>query len=163
MAEIREDGSIHFDRQLEVPPDELWLHLTESERLARWLAPGDVEPRVGGRVEVRFDGEQTVTGEVLGWRPPQELEYTWQERRGGPTRVRWELEPAERGTRLRLTHSQLDKRMQVGLGAGWHASLDVLGARLQGAEAEWTERWRHWLPHYEALVGVPYVMPEPAG
>jgi uncharacterized protein YndB with AHSA1/START domain len=161
MAEIRDDGSVRFDRQLEVPPDELWLELTDSDRLAAWMAPGEVEPREGGRLEMRFDGDATVTGEVVRWRPPAELEYTWQERRGTPARVRWELEPAERGTRVRLTISQLEKRMQVGFGAGWHAYLDVLGSHLRGAGVDWVERWRHWLPRYEAVVGVPYAGAEP--
>lgn len=162
MAEILDDGSIRFERQLELAPEALWLELTDSGCLADWLAPGEIEPRAGGRLEIRFDEDSTVTGEVLRCLPPSELEYTWQERQGRPTRVRWELEPAERGTHVRLTHSGLDKRMQVGLGAGWHSCLDVLGSHLRGAEIDWGERWRHWLPHYEAVVGVPYE-PEQAG
>jgi len=48
--------------------------------------------------------------------------------------VRFDLEPSERGTRLRLTHTRQSAKTAAGTAPGWHAHLDVLGVVLEGGE-----------------------------
>ena len=45
--------------------------------------------------------------------------------------MRWELEAADRGTRLTLWHS-IDRRFISWGAAGWHISIDVLDRLLSG-------------------------------
>jgi uncharacterized protein YndB with AHSA1/START domain len=90
--------------------------------------PNDFEPVVGHRFEFRtrprpgFNG--VVRCEVVEVETPRRLSYTWQ---GGPMRrptlVTFTLEPATRGTRLRLEHGGFggfSGRLVRGiLGMGW--------------------------------------------
>jgi hypothetical protein len=44
LGSLRIDGDrcgLRFERVYDTTPDDLWSALTEPERLARWLAPGD--------------------------------------------------------------------------------------------------------------------------
>ena len=47
-------GSVRFERTLPGPIERVWAYLTEPDKRARWLAGGDMELEVGGRVELRF-------------------------------------------------------------------------------------------------------------
>jgi hypothetical protein len=58
---------------------------------------------------------------------PRLLEYSW-----GGNDIRWELEAADGGTRLRLWHS-IDRRYIAMGAAGWHVCLDVLDRALAAA------------------------------
>jgi uncharacterized protein YndB with AHSA1/START domain len=105
--------SIVDEIQFAQPPERVWRALTDSGALERWLMPNDFEPRLGHRFTFRtdpvppyFDG--IVHCEVTELEPPRRLAYTWS---GGPlaqTQVRYELEPAGSGTRLRFEHSGFD-------------------------------------------------------
>jgi uncharacterized protein YndB with AHSA1/START domain len=153
LGTLRPDGArraVRFERRYDAPPAEVWSALTEPERLARWLAPAELEPHAGGVVAARFD-ETTVTGRVLAWEPPSLLEYEWRFEGEPESVVRFELEPDGDGTLLVLDHRLLAPEQAVGYGAGWHAHLDALRDLLEGGSGSWDERFEALLPRYREL------------
>ncbi len=89
-----------FTRDLRHPPEKVWAALTEPGRLKEW-APFEPSRDLGepGDATLVMDGagtDETVTKADR----PHLLEYTW-----GGDLLRWELEPTETGTRLRLSHT----------------------------------------------------------
>ncbi|HEV2364443.1 MAG TPA: metalloregulator ArsR/SmtB family transcription factor [Caulobacteraceae bacterium] len=126
--------TLRFQRRLAGTPARAWAALTEAGALASWLAPGVIDPWVGGRVGLRFpDGG--ATGVVTEWRPPERLAYTWREG-ANESAVAFALEAASGGVRLTLTHERLPLAEAADFGHGWHASLDALDALLAGADGE---------------------------
>jgi uncharacterized protein YndB with AHSA1/START domain len=143
LGTVAPDGErrrLRFERFYDAPPEELWSALTEPERLARWLAPGEI----GETVRLEFEDDNVVTGRVLAFEPPRVLEYEWHYPGEDESVVRFELSPAESGgTVLVLEHRLLNEAQSIGYAAGWHAHLDVL----DGAPS-WNERFEELLPRY---------------
>lgn len=161
-----EPGTIQFERLLPGPAERIWDYLTKSELKARWLSAGDVEPRVGGKVEFKFkhndlseaddpipekykhmqDGTY-FEGRVTEWNPYKLLSYTWGEETGEESEVTYELIPKKNNkVLLRLTHRRLgdDLTTLISVGAGWHTHLGILIDRLEGNEPKgfWTVHTR---------------------
>jgi uncharacterized protein YndB with AHSA1/START domain len=147
--------TLHLDRLLPGPIDRVWSFLVDDALRARWLAGGPIEPRVGGAVRLRFHnnaltgqpgdlpppkygsagGPFELRGTVTACEPPHLLAYTWNEDSEAPSHVRFELAPAGNQVRLRITHSRVasaDGRLSFA--AGWQAHVEILAARLAGAE-----------------------------
>lgn len=146
-----EPGTVRFERLLPGPIDRVWAYLTESDKKAKWLAAGVVEPRVGGRVEFKFkhsdlsetdepipekykhmEGGTYFEGRVTEWDPPRLLSYTWGEDTGEESEVTFELIPEGEKVRLILTHRRLgdDPDILISVASGWHTHLDILVDRL---------------------------------
>ena len=144
--------TVRLERTLPGPIERVWAYLTDSDRRATWLAAGEMELRTGGKVEHIFRNDSLTPGDdpppakyasmenyyrmegrITACDPPRLLAYTWGEERGDDSEVRFELEPLGNSTRLVVTHSRLATRDDmVSVGAGWHAHLGVLTARLEG-------------------------------
>ena len=63
--------------------------------------------------------------------PPRRLAFAWD----GSGDVSFELEPKGPEVLLTVIHTRLpSRRMTLGVGAGWHAHLDILSARLTGED-----------------------------
>lgn len=155
---LPEPGTVRFERLLPGPAERIWDYLTKSELKAKWLSAGDVEPRVGGKVELNFyhknlskqddpfpekykDLEDGVsyTGKVTQWNPPRLLSYTWAEESDDVSEVTFELIPKENNkVLLILTHRRIgdDRDMIIGAIAGWHTHLGILADRLNDREPE---------------------------
>src|SRR5690554_3460134 len=153
-----EPGTIRFERLLPGPPERIWDYLTKSEFKAKWLAAGDVQPRVGGKVEFRFRHSELsetddpvpekyksmregtgFNGRVTEWDPYKILSYTWGEGTGEESEVTWELIPQKNNNVLLvLTHVRLgdDPDVLVSVSSGWHTHLGILVDRLEGAEPQ---------------------------
>ena len=153
-----EPETIRFERLLTGPIERVWDYLTKSELKAKWLSAGDVEPRVGGKVEQRFhhkdlsekdapipDKYKTMEdgtyfeGRVVEWDPPTLLSYTWGEETGEESLVTFELKPKENDkVLLILTHQRLgdDRIIHISVAAGWHTHLGILADRLKGNEPQ---------------------------
>jgi uncharacterized protein YndB with AHSA1/START domain len=111
-------------------PREVWHALTDRDLLAQWLMPNDFAPRLGHRFTFRappapgFDG--IVQCEVLELIAERRLTISW---RGGgiDTIVRFELEPAGKGTRLQFSHAGFagvkGRLIALLLGNGWKRML----------------------------------------
>jgi uncharacterized protein YndB with AHSA1/START domain len=151
-ARLAGPGAVRLERRLAGPVDRVWSHLVDPEQRATWLAGGEVEPRVGGRVTLAFRHAEITDdpppddsrvahehghlayGVVIGWQPPRRLVHTWEDGDFEVSEVAFELNDEADGVRLALTHRGLDTRsMVVGVAAGWDAHLGTLAARLAGA------------------------------
>jgi uncharacterized protein YndB with AHSA1/START domain len=144
-------GEIRFVRLLPGPIGRVWDYLTDAEKRGQWFAGGPFEPRVGGRIELRFmhcnlapdetppPGAEpyhyapgTVsTGTITRWEPPHALGYTF----GEHSEVLFELRPEGELVRLLLTHrsAQPDWPHTADFATGWHLHLNHLLAELAGA------------------------------
>ena len=144
-------GEVRIERWLPGPVERIWAYLTESEKRGLWLAPGEMELRVGGRVEHHFrhadlshekkppakygdyeDGH-VVHGTVTRCDPPRLLSYTWGDGEED-SEVAFELFPLQDGeVRLVVTQRRLRSRDgMVSVAAGWHTHLGILLDRLEG-------------------------------
>jgi uncharacterized protein YndB with AHSA1/START domain len=61
-------------------PEKVWEALTSAEFSRQYFfgLAIEVEPRTGGRFQVRYpDGRVHISGEVVEWSPPRRLSMTW--------------------------------------------------------------------------------------
>lgn len=122
---------LHFRRPLDHDAQRVWRALTEPDDLAAWFPDGiDGEWRVGARLTFGSEQVGTFHGEVLRCEPPAVLEYTW-----GTDVLRWTIEPTDGGCVLSLEHTFAEQGKAARDGAGWHACLDALEARVDGRDA----------------------------
>lgn len=126
------EGSLELS--VEQPRARVWAALTDPNRLVDWLAPGRIEPRVGGAVQIDFQASGvTIDSQVTACRPEWLLEYSWSGP-GEPARmVRWELSEDPNGTKIRLTLRIPKEEDAARAFAGWSAHLTMLAAALSGA------------------------------
>lgn len=151
---VSEAGTVRFERMLPGPIERVWAYLTESEKRAKWLAAGEIDLRIGGRVELKFrhadlsphveptperykkyeDGA-SVYGRITRCDPPRLLSYTWGEDPGDDSEVTFELTARDGGVLLVLTHRRLGDRVAiVNVAGGWHTHLGILVDHLNGRE-----------------------------
>lgn len=152
-----DDFQLRFERQLRHPVEKVWDALTSPAQLAQWLAPGELELTVGGRVRLAFtDGRSVIDGRVTALAPPRLLEFTWTDKGADRGLVRWELTAVDGGTRLVLTHTISNAARAFGLPAlaGWHTLLEQLAALLDGQSLPLQgDRWQAFHDYY-ARTGV---------
>lgn len=153
MTHLVGPGALRLERRLEAPLDRVWAHLVDPERRSTWLAAGELEPRLGGRVALAFRhgdltgaddpppaayrsapaGGHAAHGVVTAWEPTRRLAHTW-EAGTEASEVAFALTAADGGARLTVVHRRLDTRAAVvGVAAGWDAHLALLAAVLTGA------------------------------
>lgn len=144
---------MRFVRTLPGSVERVWEFLTLPERRAQWLAGGEMDLRVGGRVELLFrhadlspvtaptparfaayEQGDVLHGTVTVCEPPRRLAFTWAEGKARPSEVTFELEEAGEAVRLTLTHRRLGEERAVlaNVAAGWHTHLQILLDRLEG-------------------------------
>lgn len=113
--------------------EQVWAALTQPEQLLQWLAPGEIELRLGGAAKLNFtDSGVVIDSTVTAFEPMRLLEYSWSGP-GEPTRpVRWELEPLGGVVRLTLTLTMPASEDVARSCAGWVAHLEMLAATLAG-------------------------------
>ena len=123
-----------FGVTLAAPPDTVWTAFTQPARFVDWLAPGEVEPRLGGAMKLNFpDSGIVIDSRISAFEPGRVLEYSWS-RPGEPDRpIRFELASAGSATALVLTLSAPVEEDASRTAAGWAAHLEMLAAALAGA------------------------------
>lgn len=133
-ARIRKDGekwTLVLIRELRHSPDKVWQALTDPAHLREW-APFDADVNLGTagtRVALTTVGaptQQVSETTLTRAEAPRLLEYNW-----GGQDIRWELEPSDDGTLLKLWHN-IDRRFIAMGAAGWHICFDVLDLLLSG-------------------------------
>ena len=149
---VTEPGTLRIERTLPGPIDRVWRYLTDSEKRGMWLASGEMELRVGGRVELIFrnssltenddpppakyanlEDEARTDGRITAYDPPRLLAYTWGESSGEDSEVTFELSPQGKDVLLVLTHRRLLTRDDmISVAGGWHTHLGILADRLSG-------------------------------
>jgi len=144
---LTEPATLKIQRLLPGPIERVWAYLTESELRRKWLAAGEMEMKVGAPFELvwrndelidppgqrppGFGIEHRMQSRITELDPPRKLAITWE----GSGDVSFELEPNGDEVMLTLIHRRLPDRATLhGVGAGWHAHLDVLVARATGKE-----------------------------
>jgi uncharacterized protein YndB with AHSA1/START domain len=127
----------YFEGKLELNVDqtidEVWKALTAPERLVDWLAPGRIEPRLGGSVRIDFEysGIQ-IESSVTAFEAERLLEYSWSSGSEPLRPVRWELSQTPEGAKIVLS-LRIPEQEDVARGlAGWAAHLEMLAAALAG-------------------------------
>lgn len=133
-ARVEKDGekwTLILTRELHHAPAKVWQALTDPAHLREW-APFDADGnlgRAGATVQLTTVGApalQVSETTVKHAEKPRLLEYNW-----GGQDLRWELEPLDGGTRLKLWHN-IDRRFISMGAAGWHICFDVLDHALGG-------------------------------
>jgi len=167
-------GTIVIERMLPGPIERVWAFLTESDKMAQWIAAADIELKVGGAVQLFFgnndlspvkeetpekykgscDEDATMQGRILAVEPPNLLSYTWSEEEGGPSEVTFELEELAGKVKLVLTHRKLfqDDTM-VGVAAGWHTHVAIMIDIVEGKTPRpfWSNHMRLEAEYQEIL------------
>lgn len=151
---VVEPGTVRFQRVLPGPIERVWAYLTESDKRAKWLAAGEMQPRVGASVELRFDHESLSSKkvpvpdrfkesgcgdvthhEVIRFEAPKLLSLTWSGGGDQPSEVTFELTPQGDKVLLVLTHRRLvGRKTMVDVSSGWHSHLAILVERLNDHE-----------------------------
>ncbi len=142
-------GTLKLERLLPGPIERVWAFITESDKRAKWLAAGEFDLRVGGRIELYFDNDRLspdknasapnkgaqapMTGVITRLEPPRLLAHTWMWK-SGETVVTYEL--AERGKDVLLTivHERLGKDVELPVMAGWDTHSGILEDLLKGMQ-----------------------------
>lgn len=145
--------TVQFKRLLPGTIDIVWSYLIDGDKRRLWLAGGDTEERVGGRVDLHFHNAAlsphaddpppekyshmpervSFHGIVTACEPKTLLSHTWVGD-GEASEVTYELEQRPDGVLLTLTHRRVPDTMLTGASAGWHTHLGILGAVLAGNE-----------------------------
>lgn len=147
-----EPGTVRLERVLPGPIERVWAFLTDSQQRARWLAAGQMDLRVGGKMELKFNHDEispeptperyrmspedcSFTGRITRCDPPRLLSYTWGEKSGKDSEVTFELTPRGADVLMVLTHRRLgDRATMISVAAGWHAHVGILIDHLNGRE-----------------------------
>jgi uncharacterized protein YndB with AHSA1/START domain len=138
---VREEGRVglRFERHYPHPIERVWSAITESEHVRHWM-PCDLvgERREGAEITLPFGRDEVekynitepvLTGRIEIWQPTSVFQWTWDK-----DVLRFELSPAENGTRLVFTtwpESQ-DLEALADSAGGYHLCLAELAVLLDG-------------------------------
>ncbi|MGL4280507.1 MAG: SRPBCC family protein [Albidovulum sp.] len=137
--------TLQITRLLPGPIERVWSYLTESDLRRKWLASGEMPQAEGAAFTLTwrnddlttpsgtrpegFGAEHTMASRITDLVPRRRLAFTW----GENGEVEITLEPKGEDVLLTLVHRRTrDRMMRLMVGAGWHAHLDILKARLDG-------------------------------
>jgi len=133
MSRDDHEDEVRFEAELDAPPEKVWRALTVPEFVGRWLAPNDIRPEEGHAF--RLEGEDgAIECETVEAKPPHSLSYSWRERGGPDSLVRFHLAGTEAGgTHLTIVHSGLARPALPTLRvAGTSGICMSLGAKRSG-------------------------------
>ena len=167
--------TLRIERLLPGPIERVWQFLTDSDKRATWLAVGNVEPHVGGKVEHTFRnselspehdipppkyshcaGDVAMLGKVTAFEPPHLLSYLWNAGSEEESEVSFELVQQQDKVQLIVTHRRLTRAEErLSVSAGWHTHLNILRDRLSGKTPEgfWKVHTRLEQEYSERLSG----------
>ena len=156
------DGdSIVAEVEVDAPPQRVFKALTDQGELVRWFTDAkhpvhrwEIDARPGGRFRYFVDDVTAALhkvspfechGEILEFDPPRLLVYTWiaswHADKARRTVVRWELEPTQGGTHVKVTHSGLANEQAAfkDYSSGWLDVVKMLDSFLhQTAKSSWS-------------------------
>jgi len=149
-ATLIKPSTIRFERLLPGPVERVWAYLTESEKRATWLAAGEFDLRIGGKIELHFDnnslsdetappgamgaGKHTAKGKITRLEPLRVLAHTWSWD-GGESEVTYELTPKGKDVLLTIQHRLPDDQgLKLAVGGGWATHVGILADQLNGAK-----------------------------
>jgi uncharacterized protein YndB with AHSA1/START domain len=173
LGTVIDKNTVRFERLLPGSVEQVWQYLSQPDRISEWLATANLEPRVGGRVELNFDTEEMperkvngarIRGLVSRFEAPHTLAYSWIDTQTAlESNVLFELTAQGDETMLVLTHSRLPEDRMHEVMAGWHTHLEVLIARLKDlVPPDFAKTFQQLLPIYSAMVVTVVVSAAPA-
>jgi uncharacterized protein YndB with AHSA1/START domain len=152
-----EPGTVKLERLLPGPIERVWAYITESDKRATWLAAGEFELRVGGKIRLEFDnarlsrneapspqhrdrGKGSFEGVITRLEPMRVLVHTWKWD-SADTEVTYELEPRGKDVLLTIVHRRVEGRdLTASVMGGWDVHTGILADVLNGIEPRpfWT-------------------------
>ena len=139
-------STVRFERLLPGPVERVWAYLTESKKRATWLAAGEFDLRVGGKIELHFEndklsddvvpagqgGRHDFEGKITRLEPLRALGYSWNWD-GKDSEVLYELTPKGKDVLL-VIHHRLpdDPELCTAVGGGWGTHAGILADQLNG-------------------------------
>ena len=147
-------STVRLERLLPGPLERVWAYLTESDKRATWLAAGEFDLRVGGKIELIFDNDQlpndalpqprdsrrSFAGVITRLEPLKALAHTWSWD-GKPSEVLYELTPRGKDVLLTILHKLPDELgLKRGVSGGWVVHTGILADLLNGVKPRpfWT-------------------------
>jgi uncharacterized protein YndB with AHSA1/START domain len=147
-------STVRFERLLPGPVERVWAYLVESKKRALWLAEGEFDLRLGGKIELIFNndelsgetgptptaGKGRFEGRITRLEPLRALAHTWKWEKGDSD-VSYELIPKGKDVLLVIQHRlPEDAAMLRGVGGGWEVHTGILEDQLKGVKprAFWT-------------------------
>ena len=124
---------------IEAPPEIVFAHLVDAERMVAWMGErADLQPVAGGTFAVDVKGTP-FRGQYLEIDPPRRVVISWglagsADFPPGSSRVEFTLTPIPSGTSLSLVHSGLPDPYARTHGAGWRHYLARLRLTSAGAD-----------------------------
>jgi len=155
-----EPGTVRLERLLPGPIERVWSYITDSQKRSTWLAAGEFDLRVGGKIRLEFDNAKLSKGKVPESRkgkghgafegvitrlePNRLLAHTWswgEKGHASETDVTYELTPKGKDVLLVITHRRLPKEIWTGVMGGWDVHTAILADVLEGKEPRsfWSE------------------------
>ncbi|MXQ53935.1 SRPBCC family protein [Shimazuella alba] len=116
--------TVSLDFQFSSSIDRVWLALTDSKKLAKWVMNNNFKPVVGHKFQFWTEPNKwwdgVVDSEVLVVDEPNTLSYTWITD-GENTIVTWTLKEVDGNTHLSLVHTGFENEGHAYNGAklGW--------------------------------------------
>lgn len=155
-ATLIEPGTVKMERLLPGPVERAWAYLTESDKRAKWLAAGEFDLRVGGKIRLEFDnsrlpndeaglakhpgtGVHTFEGTITRLEPNRVLAHTWLWG-DNETEVTYELAPKGKDVLLSVVHRRLTREVAASVRGGWDVHTGILADVLNGVKPRpfWT-------------------------
>ena len=154
-----EPGTVRLERLLPGPIERVWSYITDSQKRSTWLAAGEFDLRVGGKIRLEFDnaklshgkvpenrkgrGQGAFEGVITRLEAPRLLAHTWKWD-AGDTEVTYELTPKGKDVMLVITHRRMPKELWTAVMGGWDVHTGILADVLQGKQPRsfWTEHDR---------------------
>ncbi len=156
LATYIEPGTVKMERLLPGPVERAWAYLVESDKRAKWLAGGEFDLRVGGKIKLEFDnnklpndeaglakhpgtGVHAFTGTITRLEPMRLLSHTWLWG-DNETDVTYELTPKGKDVLLTVTHRGLTPDVAKNVTGGWDVHTGMLADLLNGVKPRpfWT-------------------------
>lgn len=125
---------LNLERIFPHPVERVWAAISSADSIAEWLFTCDFRPEIGHKFTFRTTPPEGSAWrgwtdiEILEFSPPTRMVWGWESAEiDVPTRVIFQLEPVNGGTKLSLSHvgdSTADDIASVS--GGWPVKLDAL-------------------------------------
>jgi uncharacterized protein YndB with AHSA1/START domain len=148
-ATLIKPATVRLERLLPGPIERVWAYLVESQKRATWLAAGEFDLRVGGKIELIFNnnslsdekapadaggGTRRFEGKITRLEPMKLLAHTWNWD-GKPSDVVYELDKRGKDVLLTIRHNlPEDAGLLRGVGGGWATHVGILEDQLKGVK-----------------------------
>lgn len=134
---VGENIECRYERIFEHPQAAVWATLTAPDKYPQWLAPGSIELKANGAVNLDFqDSGIVVDSTVTAFKDGSLLEYSWSGKDGPHRPLRWELSPEGNATKLVLTVTVPKSEDAAKSFAGFEGHLIMFEAVLEGVSVK---------------------------